>query len=82
MDIEWSDEQLRAAGVPKRRLAALVRKLRECSETMRQLGLTVYGVDGSGHLVHDSRPEHDSQGRADFGAIVARVGYGFNGGGW
>jgi hypothetical protein len=82
MNIKWTDEQLKAAGIPKRRLAALVRKLADCSRTMQQLGLSVYGSDGSGHLIHRSRPEHDKKGKADFGAIVASVGLGFDGGGW
>jgi hypothetical protein len=66
----------------KRKLASLVRKLSECAELMRELGLSVYGSDGSGYLIHDSRPEHDRSGQPDMGAIVADVGQGFNGGGW
>jgi len=82
MSIEWSDEQLKAVDIPKRKLAALVRKLIECSEAMRELGLNVYGSDGSGYLIHESRPEHNRQGKADMGAIVATIGGGFDGGGW
>lgn len=80
-DIDWSDAQLKAAGVPKRKLKSLVRKLGECAEMMQELGFTLYGSDGSGYLIHNSRPEH-VDGKADFGAIVSHVGFGFDGGGW
>jgi hypothetical protein len=81
-DIRWTDDQLKAAGIRKRELVALVRKLNECSAAMRRMGLSLYGSDGCGYLIHRSRPEHDGSGNADFGAIVADAGNGFDGGGW
>jgi len=83
--IEWTDEQLAAAGINKRKLASLVKRLRKCSDDMRAMGFEVYG-NGTGHLVHSSRPTHvDAPGgelRPDFGCVVASVGEGFNGGDW
>lgn len=80
--IEWTDEQLKVAGIPKLKLEVLISKLRECSELMQEMGFQVYGESGDGYLIHKSRPEHDDNGKADMGAIVASVGYGFDGGGW
>lgn len=82
MSIRWTDEQLKQAGISKKKLSSLVKKLVACSEEMQELGLFLYASDGSGYLIHRSRPEHDKAGKADFGAIVADVGYGFDGGGW
>lgn len=84
-DISWTDAQLKEAKIHKGKLKKLVRLLRESSELMRGLDLEVYGADGSGHLVHRSRPTHvdtPTGQKADFGCIVASVGPGFNGGGW
>lgn len=80
--IEWTDDQLLRAGMSKRRLVALVKSLRKCSETMSELGLELYGCDSTGYLVHKSRPTHDREGVPDMGSIVADIGFGFNGGGW
>lgn len=80
--VEWSPEQLAEAGLDKRRLTALVRRMRSCSLEMQDMGLSVYGESGTGYLIHRSRPEHKKNGDADTGAIVARVGQGFDGGGW
>jgi hypothetical protein len=82
MSIRWDDEKLKEAGIPKKKLASLVKKLQQCSEVMSELGLSVYGSDNSGYLIHSSHPEHDDHGRADLDAIVADVGIGFDGGGW
>jgi len=78
----WEDEQLKEAGIDKRRLNKLVRMLGECSIIMRQLGLHLYGAAGSGHLIHTSRPTHDDNCNADQGSPVASVGMGFDGGDW
>lgn len=81
--IRWDDKQLAAARIDKQRLVALVAKLEQCSQELLALGLHVYGESGDGYLIHTSRPEHrDSDGKADYGAIVATVGFGFDGGGW
>lgn len=87
MSIKWTDDQLKAAKIPKRKLQALVKRLERCSKEMAELQLEVYGASGSGHLIHRSRPTHIDTpgvngGKADFGSIVASVGFGFNGGDW
>lgn len=86
-DLDWTDEQLTAAGIPKGRLVRLVRMLRKCSTEMKAMGLHVYGASGTGHLVHSSRPTHVDEpgrtsGKPDMGCSVATVGQGFDGGDW
>lgn len=74
---------MREAGIDKVRLTRLVKALRKCSQEMQDMGLSVYGSDGSGYLIHRLRPEHDEKtGKSDMGAVVAEVGFGFDGGGW
>lgn len=80
--IRWSNSQLREAGIKKSKLKSLVKRLLKCSEDMQEMGLEVYGSDGTGYLIHESRPDHADDGSADLGAIVADVGPRFNGGGW
>jgi hypothetical protein len=84
--INWTDEQLEEAGIDKKKLKSLVRRLRKCSIDMRELDLHVYGASGSGHLIHTSRPTHVDQrgtnGIADQGSCVADLGEGFDGGDW
>ncbi len=83
--IEWTDEQLKAAGIDKRKLQSLDRRLNQCAKDMRELGLHLYGAAGTGCLIHKSRPTHiDRPGgeTADQGSIVASVGDGFDGGDW
>lgn len=81
-DILWTNEQLKAAGINKRRLKSLVKKLRECSALMVEMGFEVYGQSGSGRLIHESRPTHDKYCNPDFGSVVADLGERFNGGDW
>lgn len=83
--INWTDDQLREAGIKKRKLVCLLCKLDECCALMKDLNLSIYGACGSGHLIHTSRPEHVSDGRggglvADMDAHVAYAGMGFDGG--
>lgn len=80
--IRWNDKQLKEAGISKRRLKMLVRKFEACTTLMQEMGLQVYASDGSGYLIHQSRSEHDRDGKADFDAIVADIGQGYDGGGW
>jgi hypothetical protein len=82
MSINWSDEQLAAVGIDKKRLISLIRRLRRCSKDLEAMNFKIYGESGRGLLIHDSRPDHDDQSRADYGSVVADVGYGFDGGGW
>jgi myo-inositol-hexaphosphate 3-phosphohydrolase len=81
--IQWTDEQLEAAGINRGRLIKIIRALRRASELMEGTGLHVYGESGSGYLIHSSRPEHfGREAEADHGAVIADVGLGFDGGGW
>lgn len=85
-EVQWTNGQLKEAGLTKRKVAALAKKLFACSQAMQEMGLELYGCDGSGHLIHSSRPTHKSLpgggNEADLGSVVAYVGQGFGGGGW
>lgn len=80
--INWTDTQLKQAKISKRKLTSLVKKFEQCAKLMHELNLNVYGSDGTGYLIHKSCPEHDDKGNANFDAIVANIGFGFDGGGW
>ncbi len=82
--IDWTDEQLEEAGIDKKKLQSLVRRLRKISREMSEMGLWVYGASGTGCLVHKSRGTHDDtrQGWPDYGSVVADIGRGFDGGDW
>lgn len=85
--IRWTAEQLRAAAIDRRKLEAVLEHLAAAHRLMGRLGLSVYACDGCAYLIHDSRPEHVSDGRgglvADHDAIVATGPTGrFDGGGW
>lgn len=80
-DIRWTNRQLREAGISKRKLRSLMKKFEVITKMMDEMGLVVYGESGEGNLIHVSRPEHDN-GAADHGAVVATVGWGFDGGAW
>jgi hypothetical protein len=76
MFLEWTDSELKEAGLDKQKVLSIARRLEKLSKEMREIGLSVYG-DGAAHgyLVHCSRPTE-----AD--AIIADIGYGFTGGDW
>lgn len=83
--IKWSDDQLNSAGIDKKKLQSLVRRLSRCSKDMSEMGLHIYGASGSGNLVHESRPTHGfvhNGMQPDQGSVVAFVGIGFDGGDW
>jgi hypothetical protein len=84
--IRWSDEQIAAAKIDPKRLARLVKKLKECSREMWDMDLYIYGASGYGNLMHRSRPPHRDEpgGRlvADHDSPVAKIGEGFDGGDW
>lgn len=84
--IRWTDEQLAAAGIDKKKLQLLVRKLNDAANLMDEMDMQIYGAAGSGNLIHRSRPTHidlpSGDHRADQGSVVAWVGEGFDGGDW
>jgi len=81
-NIRWTDAQIAEAGIDKRKLTRLLKLFDQCQPLLQDLKLTVYGNDGIGNLIHDSRPEHTNDGDPDFGAVVALVGFRYDGGGW
>ena len=81
--IKWSDDQIRTAGIDKRKLKKLYRLLEEAGKIMEEQKLELYGASGNCSIVHISRPTHDEKGCADYGSEVMSVGYGWwNGGDW
>lgn len=55
--LNWTDEQLEEAGLPKAKVESIARRLQRLSREMDELGLLVWG-NGDGALVHQSRPIH------------------------
>ncbi len=86
MTINWTPAQLKAARIPRRKLESLIRRLERCSRDMRELDMYIYGANGSGNLMHRSRPTHIDRpgflGKPDMESPVAYVGEGFDGGDW
>jgi hypothetical protein len=80
--LNWTDEKLKSAGLSRKKVESIVRKLEKISKELTENGLWVYGESGTGYLTHESHPEHDKDGKADHSAIIARIGQGFDGGGW
>jgi hypothetical protein len=81
--IKWTDEQLEAAGLDKKKVVKMVGQFRKLSKEMLKMGLYVYGASGTGNLIHNSRPTHN--GRAaepDRESPIADLGYGYDGGDW
>lgn len=80
--IRWSDRQLAAAGIDKRRLAALVRRLGTSAREMEALGLNLhFDQTGDACLVHVSEPPFAGEGHHNR-AAVAWIGPGLEGGHW
>ena len=83
LELEWTDEQLEEAGLDKRKVLSIARRLSKLSEEMQALGLSVYGAgSGTGFLMHRSRPSHGDNATADRDSPIADVGTGFSGGDW
>ena len=84
--IEWDDGQLMDAGIDKRKLVSLVRRLESCGRDMDLMGLQLYGHgSGTGALTHDSRQTHSGKDgeTADRGSVVASLRNGiWSGGDW
>lgn len=80
--IEWSDERLAEAGLDRKELESLIRRLRRCADDLRTMGLKLYGDGSHGHLIHHSRPTHPGGNSADYEAILASISGHFDGGDW
>lgn len=81
--INWTDEQLKEAGIDKVKLKSVVARFRRLTREMGEMGLHVYGQSGSGHLIHNSRRTHNGPNcDADRGSSVADIGQGYDGGDW
>lgn len=81
--IKWNNEQLAAAGIDRRRLAALVRRLRTSLREMEAMSLNLhFDETGDACLVHDSRPPFTDDCTSDHGAAIVWLGRGFEGGHW
>jgi hypothetical protein len=66
--IRWNDEQLAAAGINKRRLRAIERRLRTTAREMRSMKLYLhFDRNDSACLVYESRPPFDENGGNDLG---------------
>ena len=85
VEIEWTDEQLEAAGLDPKKVLSIAKRLSKLSVEMRSMGLSVYATNGSGNLVHVSVGTHiDERGREaeNRDSVICNVGGGFDGGDW
>jgi hypothetical protein len=81
--IRWSDEQLAAAGINKRRLRALERRLRTTAREMQAMNLFLhFDRTGVACIVHESRQPFGDDGGNDYEAAVAWIGPGLEAGRW
>jgi hypothetical protein len=81
--IRWNDAQLAAAGINKRRLRALERRLRTTAREMQAMKLYLhFDRNDSACLVHESRPPFAEDGGNDYGAVVAWIGPGLEADRW
>jgi hypothetical protein len=81
--IRWNNKQLAAAGINKRRLKALERRLRTSARQMQAMRLYLhFDSAGTAFLVHGSRPPFAGDGSNDYGAAVAWIGVGLEAGRW
>jgi hypothetical protein len=80
--IRWAKQQLKEYKIDRRKLESLLNHFEKCEKLMQELKLSVYASDGSGYLIHQDFPEHDKNGNAVTDAIVADIGFGYDGGGW
>ncbi len=81
--IRWSDKQLAAAGIDKRWLQALVRRLRSSAREMQVMNLCLhFDRTGDACLVHETRPPFAGDETSDHGAAIAWIGRGLEAGRW
>lgn len=80
MELDWTDEQLEEAGLDKQKVLSIARRLAKISTEMREIGLSVYGCNNRGFLVHHSRPTHPDGSTGDTSAFIVDLGRGFDGG--
>jgi len=82
-DIEWTDEQLKGAGINKSKLMRLIKKIDAISEEMRGLKLQFYAANGEACLTHLSRSTHSGNAEPDYQAVISYMGTGWmDGGDW
>ena len=82
-EIEWTNADLKKAGISRERLQNLILLLEECSAEMREMGLGAY-CGGDLQLWHFSRPHHRDgpNCEADRGSVIAAIDGPWDGGDW
>jgi hypothetical protein len=71
MTINWSDKQLKAAGINKQQLQAVIQQLEDAGRKLKAMRLELYFASGSPSLWHKSRPIFVGNGEHDEGSLVA-----------
>jgi hypothetical protein len=77
--LNWSDEQLEKAGLDRKKVESIERRLSRLGREMQKMGLYIYGASGSGNLVHSSRPPHTDHPTMpsiqieDYGCVIANL---------
>jgi hypothetical protein len=70
--LNWTDEQLEEAGLDRKKVESIARRLSRLGREMQGMGLSIYGASGTGNLIHTSRPTHtEPRQQPDFDAPVA-----------
>ena len=77
--LNWTDEQLEKAGLDRKKVESIERRLSRLGREMQSMGLSIYGAGGSGNLVHHSRPPHKDHPLRpsiqveDYGSVIAAL---------
>lgn len=71
--LDWTDEELAEAGLDKKKVESIVRRLNKIGKEMEEMNLSVYGASGDGHLIHVSRPTHTDDGSVHRDASIASL---------
>jgi hypothetical protein len=79
MMLNWDDDQLKDAGLDRKKVESIARRLSKLGREMESMGLSIYGASGSGNLIHESRPTHIDNPlqplvqTEDFGSVIAEL---------
>jgi hypothetical protein len=77
INLNWTDEQLKEAGLDRKKVESIARRLSRLGREMQSMGLSIYGAAGSGNLIHKSRQPHKdhptlpSEQIEDYGCVIA-----------
>lgn len=81
-DFGWTDEQIEAAGLNKKRINSVVQRLKGIAKDLNDMGLDLYVTPYWAHIHQkDVHPQRDG-GISDKECVIAEVRGPFDGGDW